>query len=166
MEGLRLSVTSASPEETHDFGKALGELLEPGDFIGLIGDLGSGKTQLVRGVAEGAGVSSEDVSSPSFALFNSYSGRIPVFHADLYRLANADELYATGYDELLDGSAAVLVEWLDRIPSAAPAERLLVRLEGELGNHRRLELEARGPRATALLQSWANATGGFVSESR
>jgi tRNA threonylcarbamoyladenosine biosynthesis protein TsaE len=147
-------LVSDSPERTHALGVALGRLLEPGHFVGLIGDLGAGKTQLTRGVAEGAGVPPGEVSSPTFAIVQPYRGRILLHHADLYRLSDEDELYATGYFDLLEAEGAMLVEWLDQIPAAAPAEHLILRLSYVDEHHRRIEASAAGPRHQALLSAW------------
>jgi tRNA threonylcarbamoyladenosine biosynthesis protein TsaE len=146
-----------SPEQTHALGVRLGGLLQPGDFVGLIGDLGAGKTHLVRGVAEGAEVSRSEVASPTFAIVYPYKGRLPLYHADLYRLADYDELYATGFLDLVGGDGAVLVEWLDRIPQAAPREflRLTLREAGE--ESRELVAEAWGARPAELLKAWVPA---------
>ncbi|RKG79176.1 tRNA (adenosine(37)-N6)-threonylcarbamoyltransferase complex ATPase subunit type 1 TsaE [Corallococcus terminator] len=148
-------LVSPSPEETHALGVKLGELLAPGDFVGLVGELGAGKTHLVRGVAEGAGVAKSEVASPTFAIVYPYEGRIPLYHADLYRLADYEELYATGFvDMVADNDRAMLVEWLDRIPQAAPREFLRVTLRHEGEAARSLEAEAFGARPAALLESW------------
>ncbi|MDC0708066.1 tRNA (adenosine(37)-N6)-threonylcarbamoyltransferase complex ATPase subunit type 1 TsaE [Stigmatella sp. ncwal1] len=151
---LTRTVRSASPEETHRLGVRLGELLQPGDFIGLIGDLGAGKTHLVRGVAEGAQVPRSEVASPTFAIVYPYSGRIPLYHADLYRIADEDELYATGFFDLVGSGGAVLVEWLDRVPGAAPREFLRVTLRPTEEEARELQAEAFGARPAALLAAW------------
>src|SRR5215475_13049265 len=116
------SLFSRSPAETFAFGERLGRLLEPGDFVGLVGELGTGKTLFVRGVAEGAGVDRGRVSSPSFAIISAYRGRLSIYHADLFRLRDYDEVYATGFTDLPDDDGAMLVEWLDRVPRAAPAQ--------------------------------------------
>lgn len=149
-------LVSRSPEQTHALGVRLGQLLEPGDFVGLIGDLGAGKTHFVRGVAEGAGVSRSEVASPTFAIVYPYRGRVPLYHADLYRLSDADELYATGFHDLVGSDGAVLVEWLDRVPEAAPREHLRLTLlaDRESTEERSLVAEAVGPRAVALLEAW------------
>ncbi|RKH43890.1 tRNA (adenosine(37)-N6)-threonylcarbamoyltransferase complex ATPase subunit type 1 TsaE [Corallococcus sicarius] len=147
-------LVSPSPEETHRLGVKLGQLLEPGDFVGLVGDLGAGKTHLVRGVAEGAGVASSEVASPTFAIVYPYDGRIPLYHADLYRLADYEELYATGFMDLPGEGRAMLVEWLDRIPQAAPRDFLRVTLRHEGEDARSLEVEAFGARSAALLDAW------------
>jgi tRNA threonylcarbamoyladenosine biosynthesis protein TsaE len=151
---LTRTVRSESPEETHRLGVRLGGLLQPGDFVGLIGDLGAGKTHLVRGVAEGAQVPRSEVASPTFAIVYPYSGRIPLYHADLYRIADYDELYATGFLDLIAGDGAVLVEWLDRVPEAAPREYLRLTLRPVGDEARELHAEAFGRRAAELLSQW------------
>jgi tRNA threonylcarbamoyladenosine biosynthesis protein TsaE len=151
---LTRTLCSESPEQTHRLGVKLGELLQVGDFVGLIGDLGAGKTHLVRGVAEGAHVKRSEVASPSFAIVYPYQGRIPLYHADLYRIADFDELYATGFLDLVGGDGAVLVEWLDRIPEAAPREYLRVTLRPTEEDVRELHAEAFGRRPAELLALW------------
>ncbi|WP_224360926.1 tRNA (adenosine(37)-N6)-threonylcarbamoyltransferase complex ATPase subunit type 1 TsaE [Hyalangium versicolor] len=156
---LTRTVRSESPEETHRLGVRLGGLLQPGDFVGLIGDLGAGKTHLVRGVAEGAQVARSEVASPTFAIVYPYRGRIPLYHADLYRIADYDELYATGFLDLIGGDGAVLVEWLDRVPEAAPREYLRLTLSPVGDEARELRAEAFGTRPAALLTAWLAGNG-------
>jgi tRNA threonylcarbamoyladenosine biosynthesis protein TsaE len=114
--------------------------------------LGAGKTQLVRGACRGARVPERDVASPSFAIVATYRGRLPVHHTDLYRVADEDELFATGFYDLLGGEGAALVEWADRVPGALPEERLEIRLRHDPArpNARRLEIEGVGERYAAL----------------
>lgn len=156
---LRATLRSASAAQTYSLGEALGRCLEGGHFIGLAGSLGAGKTQLVRGIARGADVPEGDVSSPSFAVVNSYRGRVPLLHADLYRLTDYDELYATGFLELLEDAAnAAMVEWIDRIPQVVPQReylKIVIEMLGE--DERALSLEARGPRHVGLAQAWLGA---------
>ena len=155
MEALR-TLRTHSAEETSARGRALGAVLRPGDFVALVGDLGAGKTCLSRGVAEGAGVPSADISSPTFAIIQRYAGRIALFHADLYRLGDPDELYATGYFDLLEGGeGAFLVEWAEQVPGAIPPGALVIRLaaDPEEDNCRVMQLEPRGERAKALAES-------------
>jgi tRNA threonylcarbamoyladenosine biosynthesis protein TsaE len=137
---------------TQEVGERLGRALRSGDFVGLVGTLGSGKTTLVRALASGAGVGPNEVSSPTFSLIHRYHGSGPtVHHADLYRLSSRDELYATGYFDLLDGEGVVLVEWIDRIPAAAPRQWLELRLSSTGSESRRLEAVGHGPRGDELL---------------
>lgn len=148
----RRVLVTRSPDATTRLGARLGARLAPGDVVALVGDLGAGKTQLTRGACAGAGVAPGDVSSPTFAIVQTYRGRLPVHHADLYRLGDVDELYATGFMDLLGGDGALLVEWADRIAGWLPPEHLLLRLE-EVAGHpgwRRVTLEPSGARHEAL----------------
>jgi tRNA threonylcarbamoyladenosine biosynthesis protein TsaE len=159
MEPLSLSFLTRSAQKTRELGAVLGRLLLPGDFVALLGELGAGKTEFVRGVAEGAGVPADEVASPTFALIHRYRGRIPLVHADLFRLEGQDDLYGTGYFELRDaGDAAVLVEWADRISEAVPPDAVEVRLTAEGGPHqRRLSAAATGPLSRSRLLAWSRA---------
>lgn len=148
-EGADRPLSVRSPAAMRRLGACLGRLLERGDFVGLIGDLGAGKTVFAKGVAEGAGVPASEVASPTFAIVYPYRGRVPIHHADLYRLADVDELYATGFFDLLPQGATV-VEWIDRVPEALPEEHLVVRIERSGARGRRLALEAKGARHEAL----------------
>ena len=146
---------SRSAAATRALGRRLGALLRPGDVVALEGDLGAGKTELVRGACAGARVSPGEVSSPSFAIVATYRGRLPVHHADLYRIADEDELYGTGFGDLVGGEGALLVEWADRIPGALPAERLVIRLAHHPADAstRRIEVEGVGERGAALARA-------------
>jgi tRNA threonylcarbamoyladenosine biosynthesis protein TsaE len=148
------ALTSRSADETFGLGERLGRLLVPGDFLGLSGELGAGKTALARGVASGAGCPLSEVSSPTFAIVQTYGGRIPLHHADLYRLTSERDLEGTGFFELRDSGGAALVEWIDRVPSAAPTDWLEIRLAAPDETTRTLEVFAHGPRAQALLAAW------------
>jgi tRNA threonylcarbamoyladenosine biosynthesis protein TsaE len=145
---VKARIVTRSARATHTLGARLGRLLGPGDVVALVGDLGAGKTQLVRGACAGAGVRPEDVSSPSFAIVATYAGRLPVHHADLYRIADEEELYGTGFGDLVGGDGALLVEWADRIPSALPAEKLTIRLghDARRPDVRHVEVEGVGER--------------------
>lgn len=149
--------TTRSARETQALGRMLGRRLAPGDVVALVGDLGAGKTQLVRGACQGAGVPLDEVASPTFAIVASHRGRLPVHHADLYRVADLDELYATGFLEMVGGDGAVLVEWADRVPGALPAERLELRLShvARRPSERRLEIVGVGERHAALARALA-----------
>ncbi len=152
--------TLDSPEQTFALGVHLGQVLQSGNFIGLIGELGAGKTQFTRGVAQGAGVPSDQVASPTFAIVYPYVGRLPLYHADFYRLANADELYATGFDDLIQSPGAVLVEWLDRIPGAAPSDYLRLEFTVVDDQRRWLDAIASGEGSARLLREWIAVENG------
>ena len=154
-------LATGSARATHALGVRLGRLLEPGDVVALVGDRGAGKTQLVRGACAGAGVRPGDVSSPSFAIVATYAGRIPVHHADLYRIGDEDELYGTGFGDLVGGEGALLVEWADRIPGALPEERLTIALahDPRAPDVRHLTVEGVGARHAELARRLAAASG-------
>jgi tRNA threonylcarbamoyladenosine biosynthesis protein TsaE len=140
-----------SPAATRRLGRKLGAALQPGDFVALTGDLGAGKTLLVKAAAEGAGVS-EPATSPSFALINVYrGGRVPLQHVDLYRLAGPAELFALGFDDLLAEPAATLCEWAEKAGKALPPDRLDITLEVAGPKSRKATLSATGDHGARLL---------------
>ncbi len=114
-------------EETQKVGMELGARLVPGTVVGIIGQLGAGKTCLAQGVCRGLGVE-EYVTSPSFVLIHEYEGRLPVYHFDLYRLRDAEELFDLGYEEYFYGDGVCLVEWAERAGSLWPEDGVEVRL--------------------------------------
>jgi tRNA threonylcarbamoyladenosine biosynthesis protein TsaE len=154
MSAREVTLTSGSADETFALGVKLGEALRDGDFVGLIGQLGAGKTLFSRGVAQGAGVPLDDVSSPTYSIIQSYKGRIALHHADLYRLTSEADLYATGYFDLLEGPGAFLVEWVEQVPNAAPADWLRLELEVVTPDTRRLIARASGVGSEALIGRW------------
>ena len=119
---------TASPNETRALGRSLAQKLQPGDVLLLLGNLGAGKSEMTRGIAEGLGVSGP-VTSPSFTILNVYDdGRIPLYHFDWYRLESAEELFEMGMDEYLGGDGVAVVEWPSRCPEAIPETYLSVKL--------------------------------------
>jgi tRNA threonylcarbamoyladenosine biosynthesis protein TsaE len=143
-------VLCPSPEATHAAGVALGQRLFPGAFVALVGDLGAGKTAFTKGIGEGLGVISR-IQSPTYVLVQAHEGgRVPLWHADWYRLGEAGELDAIGFFDLLE-QGAVVVEWADRFPEALPDDRLEVRMEIR-GHERSLHIAATGPRHAPLEQ--------------
>ncbi len=120
---------SHSPEDTQAIGAKLARQLKPGDVIALVGDNGAGKTTFVRGVAEGLGVPVSSVASPSFVLIREYQGRLPVVHADLFRLEGIPEAASVGLEEFYEAGGVVLIEWAQKIPGILPEEYLELRLE-------------------------------------
>lgn len=160
-----LDVVSQSPEQTRRLGQRLGELARPGDVYLLTGDLGSGKTCLTQGVARGLGVSAP-VTSPTFTLINEYTrratgARLPLFHADLYRLDRPEaEAVDLGLEEYLDGPGVCIIEWAERAPSLWPAERLVIRLRTVSETKRTLVFAPEGERYVALIRALRRAAFG------
>ena len=126
-----------SEEDTRRLGHEIADELEPGDVVALIGDLGTGKTALTKYIAEGLGVK-EEISSPTFTIIKEYkSGRLPLYHFDVYRLGGSGELLDTGAEELLEGSGVCVIEWADIVADALPADCIALRLDyGESENGR------------------------------
>jgi tRNA threonylcarbamoyladenosine biosynthesis protein TsaE len=144
---LRLS--TQSEEETRAFGARLASLLIGGELIGLSGELGAGKTCLVRGLAEGLGIASHKVRSPTFTLVNEYSGgRLPLYHIDLYRLA-ATDVDRMALREYLYGEGVCVVEWFERLGEKAAHLHVQLTFVGE--NERLLVASANGERYVELL---------------
>ncbi len=109
---------TCSPEETEKLGTALGALLQPGTVIAYRGDLGAGKPAFTRGLAKGLGAD-ESVTSPTYTIVNEYlSGRLPLFHFDMYRLRSADDLFDIGWEDYLDRGGICAVEWSENVQEA------------------------------------------------
>jgi tRNA threonylcarbamoyladenosine biosynthesis protein TsaE len=136
-------VLSPDPATTTALGVALASAAEPGDIVCLWGDLGAGKTHLAKAFGAGLGVT-ETVTSPSFVLMAEYAGRLPLFHIDLYRLADASDALAGGLIDDRQSAGVTLVEWPDRLGPALPAERLDVVIDGAGEDARDITLRALG----------------------
>jgi tRNA threonylcarbamoyladenosine biosynthesis protein TsaE len=131
---------SKSAAETFEFGRQLAGELKPGDVIALTGELGSGKTCLVKGIAAGLGVTQE-VTSPTFTFIHEYrGGRLPLVHVDLYRLDKVAEAVNIGIEDYLNGPGVVVIEWAERIESLLPANTQHIRLSIVDENTRRIEV--------------------------
>ena len=119
-------VLTHSPEEMRELGRQIGKILMPGEVLGVVGELGAGKTHLTQGIMEGLG-SSDAAASPTFSL------RLRACHFDFYRLKDESELLGIGWDEYLDGDAVLIVEWANLFPDALPegTSWLLLEHEGE-----------------------------------
>ncbi|MGB3049770.1 MAG: tRNA (adenosine(37)-N6)-threonylcarbamoyltransferase complex ATPase subunit type 1 TsaE [Polyangiales bacterium] len=138
--------------DTLALARSLAAALEGGDVVGLEGGLGAGKTTFTRGAVHGLGVSEATaVTSPTFALLHQYEGRLPIAHADFYRLADEVELEELGVDELLDEGAVLFVEWGRKFPGMAGRMVLWVELEIVSDVARRARLHAQGARGDAIL---------------
>jgi len=128
-----------SEEETREIGRAIGKGLLPGDIICLIGELGSGKTTITQGIAQGVGVRSF-VSSASFKLINEYEGRIPVYHFDLFRLDKLSEVEELGYREYFYNQGVTIIEWAEKIRPLWPDERMEIELKIVSENAREIRI--------------------------
>ena len=129
-------------QETRTFGMELGAGAKAGDVIALIGDLGTGKTTLTKYIAEGLGVT-EYITSPTFNIIKEYrSGKLPLFHFDVYRIADVDEMFEIGYEEYFFGEGVCVIEWADIIEEIIPEDALTICISmGENENERIYEIE-------------------------
>jgi len=155
MKTSRLDLVSHSPEETQQIGVRIGELALPGDVFLLVGTLGAGKTCLTQGIAWGLGIK-EYALSPSFMLVRELYGRLPLYHIDLFRLDNLDEIEDLGLDEYLYGKGACVVEWAEKALSLLPDEHLLVQIDFISDTGRSLGFQPRGKRYRELLAQLKN----------
>jgi tRNA threonylcarbamoyladenosine biosynthesis protein TsaE len=163
---LEVVLPLATRRATQRLGAALAASVTVGDLLVLEGDLGAGKTFLVRALARGLGVaSSVAVTSPTFTLVNEYEARLPLVHSDLYRLGDADELSELGLVERIGRDAVVVVEWGDRFAHTLGGEGLWIWLSYE-ENGRSARLEPRGARAEALLSRTFARFSGELSGAR
>ena len=148
-------LTTHSAEETVAFGRTLAELLSPPKIVLLRGDLGAGKTTLVKGIAEGfQAASEEDVTSPTFTLVHEYRGpRANLYHIDLYRVGKQAEIDSLNLREYLYGDGVSLIEWFEFLPAHEVDEYLELRITHGGGNRRELKFVAHGARYEVLVQA-------------
>jgi tRNA threonylcarbamoyladenosine biosynthesis protein TsaE len=139
-----------SPEETQQLGRYLGELARPGDIYLLIGNLGAGKTCLTQGIAWGLG-STDYALSPTFVLMRELIGRLPLYHIDLYRLDQIEEISDLGLDDYLFGQGLCVIEWAEKGISVLPADHLTIKIDYLSDTERRFEFDACGKTYEKLL---------------
>lgn len=149
IHSLNLILSSAG--ETESFGYTIGRLLHRGEVLALIGELGAGKTALVRGIVAGLDAPAASVTSPTFLIVHEYQGRLPIVHIDWYRLQRLEETESIGLADYLTEETVVAIEWADRFPQLLPEDRLEVEIAHRTRTTRRARVEARGPRSRLLL---------------
>lgn len=157
---------SGSAADTERFGHHLGLSLADGLVVALDGQLGSGKTCLVRGVCAGLGIRDALVNSPTFVLMQVYDGgRLPVFHFDTYRLSDSDEFLAIGADEYLyDDACVCLIEWADTVRDVLPADHLAIRMSQTGAESREFAIQSYGPKSDRVVASIRESGLAGVSE--
>ena len=145
---------SSSPADTQTLGEKIGDSLRGGSIIALIGELGCGKTLLTRGISVGLGVPLRQINSPTFVLVNEYRGRLPVFHMDLYRLADTADVVDIGLLDYLARaeSGVIIIEWAEKILSLLPAEYLKVDFTGLSARKRKIFFSAVGDKYYDLME--------------
>ena len=148
------AVVSRSAEHTRRLGVRLGKLLQGGEIIGLVGELGTGKTCFVRGLTEGLEVSRKTwIRSPTFTLVNEYQGRLPIYHIDLYRIESTVELEELNLREYLYSNGVSLIEWFEYLPAGEIEDHLEVELAYREGSKRQLTFFPHGARYEDLVKA-------------
>lgn len=144
-------IVTASAKETIALGKSLSRLLQGREIICLFGELGSGKTILVKGLAEGLGVKRTGISSPSFILMRRYAGKLPLYHFDLYRIKNAAQICDIGYEEFVFSDGVSVIEWAQRMGALLPKDYLKIELVFMGRQKRLIKITAKGKSYRELL---------------
>ena len=139
---MERTLTLTTEQDMEALGSRIARALPQGGFVALYGDLGAGKTVLCRGAGRSLGL--DHLSSPTFTIVQEYPTVPPLFHFDAYRLADEDELYAMGFEDYLDRSGLILMEWADRVTGALPRERLDIEIVGSGADERMVRLLPHG----------------------
>ena len=137
---------SNSYEETQKFAEKFSKTLKAGDVLCMYGDLGVGKTAFVQGLAKGLGID-EPITSPTFTIVNEYSGRLPLYHFDVYRISCEEEMEDTGYEEYFYGEGVCLVEWAELVKELIPADAVWITIEKDYtkdDDYRRITIRQEG----------------------
>ena len=143
---------SSGPEKTRLFGKKLGENLQAGDVVALIGEIGAGKTCLTQGIARGLGIPEGlRITSPTFTLINEYHGRVILYHMDMYRLATVKDLEDTGYEACFHDKGVVVIEWAEKIREVLPGEIFVVSMIYMGDNERKITLTGNRGRLREII---------------
>jgi tRNA threonylcarbamoyladenosine biosynthesis protein TsaE len=155
LKSNKLVLQTRSTSETIRIGKQIGSQLHPGDVVALVGELGTGKTHFIKGLASGAGVKrSRYITSPSFTLIHEYQGKIPFYHIDLYRLKTEKEAEGLGLEEYIQGGGITAVEWADKIPAHLPEQMLWIEIRHTGAHNRSIEIRAKGKRYEQMIQGF------------
>lgn len=141
-----------SESDTDRLGSRLADALEPGTAVALVGNLGAGKTRLVRAIAIAAGVDPHEINSPTFVLVHEYEGRWPIYHFDTYRLANADEFIDLGAQDYFASEGISFVEWADRVTRTLPTDHVRIEIETTGDTERFFRISATGSRSQRIVK--------------
>ncbi len=152
-------LVSKSVEDTQRLGEQLGSCLAAGDVVGLIGELGSGKTTFIQGLAKGLGIDPGLVRSPTFILMREYPGRVPLIHMDGYRLDDATSVSWLDVDWVFSPKKVTVIEWADRCAGALPEDHLELHFRYRTTNQRLMSAAGHGPRSRELAEAFKKAVG-------
>jgi len=154
---MNIAVNTSSAKETFQLGETLGQIATESFVIAMKGDLGSGKTVFVQGLAKGLDVpDTYYVTSPSYTLINEYPGRLPLFHVDLYRLAGGTDLTEIGIHDLFEEQGVIAIEWAERLEAQEPDEHLALRIDTTGETKRLIRLSSYGQSGSILLRKLQN----------
>ena len=148
---MNLNIITKSPEETKNIGEEVGKLANRGDLLAFYGELGTGKTCFIQGVSRALKVK-DYVTSPSFTIINEYQGKIPLFHFDLFRLNNADEILELSYKEYFYGEGLTVIEWAEKIEQFLPKEHLKIAIKFKDRDQRLISFIPQGDRFNNFLE--------------
>ena len=135
-----LTFTTHSAEETIALGEKIGSLLKKGDVIAMQGTLAAGKTTITKGIAKALGVS-DTITSPTFCLISEYSGKMPLYHMDVYRLEGGEDFVNLGTDDMIYGDGVSIIEWSEKIMEELPSRTIILRLTPQDDGSRLIEIE-------------------------
>ncbi|KPU43623.1 tRNA threonylcarbamoyladenosine biosynthesis protein TsaE [Oxobacter pfennigii] len=144
---------SYSPNDTEKVGEYLGSIANKGYVICLTGDLGAGKTKFVKGLAKGLNID-DYITSPTFTIVNEYNGRLPLYHFDVYRINDTDEMHEIGFDEYIYGQGVSVIEWANIIEEILPKENIWVDIskDMEVGeDYRKIQIKVNGEKYQGLI---------------
>jgi tRNA threonylcarbamoyladenosine biosynthesis protein TsaE len=154
---IAVVIQTETTAETIRIGKSIGNRLLPGDVVALVGELGAGKTQFIKGLAAGAGIRNPAyIASPSFTLINEYPGKTTFYHVDLFRLGEEKEAEELGLEDYFQSRGITAIEWADKIPSLLPKELLLIRIAYTGKSRRSLEIIGKGKRYEEIVNQLRN----------
>lgn len=135
-----ITLVSSTPEETVALGRKIGGRLQKGDVIAMQGTLAAGKTTLTKGIAQALGID-DTITSPTFCLISEYSGKMPLYHMDVYRLGGAEDFAALGTDDMIYGEGICIIEWSEKIMSELPKRTIILKIEPQNDGKRLITLE-------------------------
>ncbi len=161
---LTVERVSHSIEETEQVGERLGQQLAGGDVIALVGELGAGKTTLIRGLAKGLGVDPDVVKSPTFVLLRDYPGRVGLIHIDAYRLDTSASAIFLDVEWMFSPKKVTVIEWANRVTTCLPEDYLEIRMTHKTTSHRTIHVIALGSKSHQVLDQLRNAQTNPQSE--
>ncbi|WP_026894473.1 tRNA (adenosine(37)-N6)-threonylcarbamoyltransferase complex ATPase subunit type 1 TsaE [Clostridiisalibacter paucivorans] len=150
-----INIISDSVDKTENLGYELGKSLSRGDVVCLMGDLGAGKTTITQSICRGLEVD-DYVTSPTFTIVNEYIGRWDVYHFDVYRIEDEEEMYDIGYDEYIYGDGVSIIEWADKIRDILPKERIEINIERISDNKRKIIINPIGEKYEKMIENILN----------